>query len=1165
MNNGLITNCLKAFTLTALLTMLLSTAPLAPATSAAQISANPKTFQELKIDSLNLEFLRAKRSEAETTKGIADTIRKQIIGQLDQAISFIEEKDRLEEELQSFTKQVQQAPDRIKDIKTELSQKTPSFDKKTQLADAPNIPIETIEQRVREEKATLAAARSDLTGWQDQLAKLKTHPPIMQKAIADSKNRIQELKKEIDGIKPSESSEALDTARRAVLGAEQAKLQASIRSYEQALLNHEVLLSLLTAELDLANYRVTTLALKTKAWQEVVQKRRQLEATKARVDAEVAKKIAPDLPKAVKEQYDINITLSRDLEKITTEEARAARILDRRLSESKLLERDFAQAQQLLQDGYLSESMGLSLRRRRQDLPNPGSYRKDSAERHLTISRLSEAQFDLDEKRRNLLDIEDKTQKILKSVGNVSEENRDRLEDTLGTMLLDRRSIVEKLQGNYRRYYKASQSIEFTEQRLAALTEEYANFIDGHLLWIRSSRIIGPKDLKTLPSAIFWILSPHNWWLVLQDIIHSAGHAPLLWIPGLALFVALLLGRRRAKQNLLEIAKNVGSVKKDSFMLTVRALGLTFYLSAGGPFFLVLTGWGLKILPFAGSFSQAAGSGMTTSAIAWIVLVFLYQLCRERGVAQIHFRWPEWSRIALRRYLSTFTPLVLILNFVIVTIESAKITEFGDSLGRLSLIAWTITLMAFITKYLTTAGNALSTSSRGRKESKLYQLRVFWYPLALASPALIMMLAVFGYYYSALVLVPNFRETYWLLFTLIVCNSLALRWLYIARRRLTYEQAVQKRMERLKAEQAKQDTPLPADTGIEIESFDIEEPEISMDQINEQTRTLFQALLIFSTLIGLWTLWDDVLPALNILENFHLWSYSTEIDGVTQVLPITLKSVMIAVVVAAVTFVAARNLPGVLEITLLRYLPLDAGARYAFSAICRYAITTIGVIVTFNYIGVNWASLKWLVAALSVGLGFGLQEIVANFVSGLIILFERPIRVGDLVTVDNVDGVVSKIRIRATTITNWDRKEYIVPNKEFVTGRLLNWTLSNPINRVVIAVGVAYGSDTEKTRALLLKVAHGNPSVLEDPAPIAAFEGFGDNALNFVLRCYLPNFDNWVLNKTELHMAIDREFRNAGITIAFPQRDIHFDTGRPLQIRITSDKQGSADTDLQDR
>ena len=210
---------------------------------------------------------------------------------------------------------------------------------------------------------------------------------------------------------------------------------------------------------------------------------------------------------------------------------------------------------------------------------------------------------------------------------------------------------------------------------------------------------------------------------------------------------------------------------------------------------------------------------------------------------------------------------------------------------------------------------------------------------------------------------------------------------------------------------------------------------------------------------------------------------------------------------------------------------------------------------------VSWASLKWLVAALGVGLGFGLQEIVANFVSGLIILFERPIRVGDLVTVDNVDGTVTRIRIRATTITNWDRKEYLVPNKEFVTGRLMNWTLSNPINRVVIKVGVAYGSDTEKTRETLLKIAHEQPFVLEDPAPLAAFEGFGNNALDFVLRCYLPNFDNWVNNKTALHMAIDKAFREAGITIAFPQQDVHFDPGRPLEIRIMPEKGKPKSTD----
>jgi potassium efflux system protein len=112
-------------------------------------------------------------------------------------------------------------------------------------------------------------------------------------------------------------------------------------------------------------------------------------------------------------------------------------------------------------------------------------------------------------------------------------------------------------------------------------------------------------------------------------------------------------------------------------------------------------------------------------------------------------------------------------------------------------------------------------------------------------------------------------------------------------------------------------------------------------------------------------------------------------------------------------------------------------------------------------------------------------------------------------------------------------------------------------------VGVAYGSDTQKARELLLKVAREHPIVLEDPAPIAAFEGFGDNALNFVLRCYFPNFDNWVNNKTDLHMAIDKAFREAGITIAFPQRDIHFDSSRPLAVSITRNGDETAKAGLQ--
>jgi potassium efflux system protein len=149
------------------------------------------------------------------------------------------------------------------------------------------------------------------------------------------------------------------------------------------------------------------------------------------------------------------------------------------------------------------------------------------------------------------------------------------------------------------------------------------------------------------------------------------------------------------------------------------------------------------------------------------------------------------------------------------------------------------------------------------------------------------------------------------------------------------------------------------------------------------------------------------------------------------------------------------------------------------------------------------------------------------------------VRVGDVVTIENVTGVVSRIRMRATTNTDGDRKELIIPNKEFITGRVLNWTLSDPINRVVIRVGIAYGSDTQRAAEILLRLAKNHPNVLDDPAPGVSLESFGDSALNFVLRCFLPNLDGRGTVIHELHMAIDREFRAAGIEMPFPQQDVH--------------------------
>jgi potassium efflux system protein len=224
---------------------------------------------------------------------------------------------------------------------------------------------------------------------------------------------------------------------------------------------------------------------------------------------------------------------------------------------------------------------------------------------------------------------------------------------------------------------------------------------------------------------------------------------------------------------------------------------------------------------------------------------------------------------------------------------------------------------------------------------------------------------------------------------------------------------------------------------------------------------------------------------------------------------------------------------------VLRHLPLDNPSRYAITTLASDLLAGVGLALAAGTLGLSWTAVQWLVAGLSVGIGFGLQEIVANFICGIILLFEQPIRVGDVVTLDGVTGVVSRIRIRATTVTTWERQEYIVPNKDLITGRVTNWTLSDTTNRAEVRVGVAYGTDTRAACSLLREICESHPEVLADPAPLITFEEFGDSALTLVLRLYLASLDNRLGVINDIHTAIHERFTAAAIEIAFPQLDVH--------------------------
>jgi len=308
--------------------------------------------------------------------------------------------------------------------------------------------------------------------------------------------------------------------------------------------------------------------------------------------------------------------------------------------------------------------------------------------------------------------------------------------------------------------------------------------------------------------------------------------------------------------------------------------------------------------------------------------------------------------------------------------------------------------------------------------------------------------------------------------------------------------------------------------------------------------------IAFVAAFGLYLIWSAVFPALGVLDEVTLWQSATTVDGETRSLPITLADLGLALVYLIATAVLAKRLPALLNMILAGRLQVASGNRYTITTLTTYAIVAIGTVLALNTLGAQWSQLQWLVAALGVGIGFGLQEIVANFISGLIILFERPIRVGDIVTVGDTDGVVTKIRIRATTIRNWDRKELLVPNKEFITGRLLNWSLSDQVPRLMVVVGVAYGTDVEQAHALMREAALEHALVLRDPKPVLSFEGFGDNSLTLILRAFIDDLDRRLAAITDLHKAIYRKFQQAGIGIAFPQRDLHLDTREPLRISL---------------
>lgn len=272
----------------------------------------------------------------------------------------------------------------------------------------------------------------------------------------------------------------------------------------------------------------------------------------------------------------------------------------------------------------------------------------------------------------------------------------------------------------------------------------------------------------------------------------------------------------------------------------------------------------------------------------------------------------------------------------------------------------------------------------------------------------------------------------------------------------------------------------------------------------------------------------------------EIWTFIStgifEVKG-TQV---TIGSIIIFLLLLLFFVFLSKFISRLLYRRVLRRVNMDEGIRYTLQRITSYTILILGVLFSFQFIGIDLSGLTVIFGLLSVGIGFGLQNLTSNFISGIMLLFERPISVGDRIMVDDVEGDVQEINIRSTTINSIDNISIIVPNSDFISGRVINYSHGDTTLRLAIEVGVSYSSDLDLVLKVMREVAEDHPEVMDEPAPQVLLKNFGDSSWDMLLRCSIKRAKRHPFISSELRCEIVRRFRAHNIEIPFPQRDLNF-------------------------
>ncbi len=1021
---------------------------------------------------------------------LAETDAATIKQTLENTLALLAEKADAEVGLTQLKQKLAEAPKLTAENQRELTKlKATQVDDFRQRYGSLTIP--QLEQKLTDLSTQLSDWQKDLAEANSDILTAQTRPERAQAEISSGQTRAQTISNLLKVGK--EANKPLPPERRDQLNAEQAALTAKIALRRAELAGNNVLQDLGNGQRDLLVERIARAERTSNDLQTLISEKRRAQSEKTLVElSKEAQNVGSDSVVALESAQ--NLKLSDYLLRATD------RLND--LTKENLLTKQqldsVNQADQSLEEqiNVLKGSLLLSkiLYQQKQSLPHL-TMNKDLADE---IADIRLYQFNLDQSRDQYSTPQAYVDSLLEK--QPAEQVTPELRRTLLDLANTRSELLDRLSRELNALLNESITLQLNQKQLQATAKALRATLEEQMFWIPSNKPLDLSWVRVAPRYLQSQMTDLPWGAGLKQLFEALGERPWFFLPLLLVSGLLIWQRSTIYRKLNELHEDIGHYKRDSQLHTPLALLLNILLAL--PVSLLLALGGLALRADARGQNAALGLALLEMAQAWLVFYTLYRILAPGGVAELHFRWPRPQVDFLSKKVRNLGFVVMALVAVVSVAEQQPAALAEDVIGIVTVLTCFCLMTILLGKLL--LGEQL------REHASPFRL-VIGAAFTLLPFALIIAVG-FGYYYTSLKLTDRLINTLYLLIVWLIIEAAFVRGLAVAARRLAYARALAKRQA-----QAKEN--------VDGDEVPVETPTLDIDQVNQQSLRLIRLALLAGFIGCLYWVWADLISVFAYLDNVTLYQYTSGTGAAVTQVPISLMDVLGALLIIGVTIALANNLPGLLEVLVLSRLSLAQGSAYATTTLLSYAIAGIGIVSTLSTLGVSWDKLQWLVAALSVGIGFGMQAIFANFISGIILLFERPVRIGDLVTIGTVTGTVNRIRIRATHITDGDRKAVIVPNQTILTSQLINWTLTDTVTRIVLTFNVQRGSDLELVRKLMMQAVQENSRVLRDPAPTVQLTSYGASTLDHELKIYVRELGDRGPATDELNRRIDQLFR----------------------------------------